>query len=108
MPKREEGSPWRQEDEEGVPPEQRALLVHGMHGRGGTHNQTNSPRGPPEHRAPPAHGMQGRGGESGARPQPKGEGGPPPDQPLTPFVRVLIQEMGGNPQDMQSPPPNAR
>ena len=58
MPEREEGSPRRQEDEEGAPPDQRALLAHGMHGWGGTQNQTNTPRGSPEQRAPPAHGMQ--------------------------------------------------
>ena len=48
MPKREEGIPRIQEDKEGAPPEQHALLAHGMHGQGGTQNSTNAPRGPPE------------------------------------------------------------
>ena len=60
MPEQEEGSPRRQEAKEGAPPEQRALLAHGMHGRGGTQNQTNAPRGPPDHCAPPAHSMPKR------------------------------------------------
>ena len=38
-------------------------------------------------------------------PQPEGEGGAPPEQARTPFVSGLIQEMGGNPQDLRSPPP---
>ena len=32
-------------------------------------------------------------------------GGAPPDQARTTFVRGLIQEMGGNPQDLRMPPP---
>ena len=62
MPKREEGIPRSQEEEEeeGAPPEQRALLAHGMQGRGGPQNPTNAPGRPPEQRAHPTHGMQGR------------------------------------------------
>ena len=108
MPEREEGSPWRQGDEEGAPPEQRAILAHGMHGRGGTQNQTNALRGPPKERAPPVHRMQGLGGESGAGPQPEGEGGTPPVQAHTPFVRGQIQEMGGKPPRPTKPPPPQR
>ena len=49
---------------------------------------------PSKQRAPRAYGIQRQGGERGAVPQPKEEGGPPPEQARTPFVRVLIQEMG--------------
>ena len=75
--------------------------------RGGGEPRTpQSPQGdPPDQRAPPTHGMQGRGGERGDNIPPEGEGGPPPEQAHTPFVRGLIQEMGGNPQDLISPPP---
>ena len=38
----------------------------------------------------------------------EGERGAPPEQACTPFVRSLIQEMGGNPQDLRRPPLNAR
>ena len=49
------------------------------------------------------------GGEGGgASSSPKERGGSPPKQVRTPFVRGLIQEMGGNPQDLRSPPPNTR
>ena len=65
---REEGSPLRQEAEDGAPPEQRALPAHGMQGRGGTQNHADALRGPPEQNAPPAHGMQGRGGGWGRTP----------------------------------------
>ena len=105
MPKREEGSPRIQEAKEGVPPEQRALLAHGMQGRGGSQNPTNALRRPPEQRAPPAHGGQIGGGESGAGTQPDGEGGAPPKQARTPFVRCLIQEIGKTPKDLQIPSP---
>ena len=76
--------------------------------RGGTQNPTDTPRRPPEQRAPPAPGMQRQGGEGGAGPQPDGEGGAPPKQACMPFLRGLIQEMGGNPQTCEAPPPNAR
>ena len=36
-----------------------------------------------------------------------GEGGAPPEQECTPFVRGLIQEMGGG-QDLQRPPTAGR
>ena len=48
------------------------------------------------------------GGERGRTPnilKEMGGGGGPPEQARTPFVRSLIQEMGGNPQDLISPPP---
>ena len=51
MPKREEGSPRRQEAEDGAHPEQRAHLAHGMHGQGASQNPTNAPKGPPKQRA---------------------------------------------------------
>ena len=51
---------------------------------------------------PQAHGVQGGGEGNGAGPQPEGEGGPPPKQPCTPFVRGLNQEMGGHLQDLLS------
>ena len=68
MPEREEGSPRRQEAEEGAPPEQCAILAHDMKGRGGSRNPTNAPRRPLEQRAPLAHDMQVGGGEYGAGP----------------------------------------
>ena len=49
------------------------------------------------------------GGEgNGAGPQLEGEGEPPPEQPRTPFVRGLKQEMGGHPQDLLRTPPWAQ
>ena len=41
----------------------------------------------------------------GAGTQPEGEGGPPPEQPRTPFMRGLNQEMGGHPQYLLRTPP---
>ena len=41
----------------------------------------------------------GRGGGSNQQ----RKGGAPPDQECTPFVRDLIQEMRGSPQDLQRP-----
>ena len=110
MPKREEGNPPSQEEEEeeGAPPEQRALPAHVMQGGGRPPNHETASRGPPKQRAPPAHGMQGQGGGGAGNIQPEGERGPLPDQVRTPFMRGLIQEMEGNPQDQRSPPPNAR
>ena len=102
MPEREEGSPRSQqeEEEEGAPPEQRTLSAHSMQGPGGGQTLTNIQRVPPEQHALPAHGVQGGGGEDGAGPQPDREGGAPPKQARTPFVRGLNQEMGVNPQDL--------
>ena len=79
------GIPQRQEAEEGEPPEQRALLAHGMQGQGGTQNPTNALRRPPEQRAPPLHGVQGGGGEIWLEPQPDGEGGDPPSRLARPL-----------------------
>ena len=44
--------------------------------------------------------------QNGAGSQPEGEGGPPPEQARTPFVRGLNQEMGGHPQDLLRTPPS--
>ena len=44
----------------------------------------------------------------GADSSPKERGGAPPKQACTPFVRGLIQEMGGSPQYLRRPPPAAR
>ena len=50
--------------------------------------------------------MQEQRGEGGITPKPDGEGESPPEQARTSFLRGLIQEMGGNPQDLSSPPPH--
>ena len=50
--------------------------------------------------------MQEQGG--GSTSQPEGEGETPPKQARMPFMRGLIQEMGGNPQDLISPPPHRK
>ena len=105
MPEQEDRNPPIQEEEEGAPPEQRAIPVHGMQGRGRTPNPKTASRGPSEQCAPPTHGMQGQGREGAGNIQPEGKGGPPPNQARTPFLRGLIQEMGGKPQDLRSPPP---
>ena len=47
--------------------------------------------------------MQEREGEVGSTPHQEGEGGATPEQPRTPFVRGLIEEMGDNPQDLRNP-----
>ena len=52
--------------------------------------------------------MEGRGEKGGALSILKERGGAPPEQARTPFMRGLIQEMGGNPQDLRSPTPNAK
>ena len=52
--------------------------------------------------------MREQGGEGGGILHPKREGGAPPEQARTCFMRGLIQEMGGYPQDLRMPPPNAR
>ena len=131
MPSREGGDYPNQEEEEGETPKQRALPAHGMQGRGGGEpeeatgglpeqrafpahgmqerdggrvDQATGEGTPTEQRALPAHGMQERGVEGGGNPQPKEEGGTPPEQARTPFMRGLIQEMGGNPQDLSNPP----
>ena len=85
-----------------------ARTAHGMHGWGGTQTHPEAPRGPPEQRAPPAHGILLHGREGGTGTQPEGVGGAPPKQARTPFLCGLIKKMGGHPQDLQSPPPNAR
>ena len=75
MPEQERGIPQsqREDDGEGVSPEQRAHLVHGMHGQGDPSPRTTSTqRGPPEQRVPQAHGVQGGGEGNGAGPQPEG------------------------------------
>ena len=46
--------------------------------------------------------MQYQGGLGGT-PHREGEGGAPSKQDHTPFMRGLIQEMGGSPQDLQRP-----
>ena len=78
-------------------------------GEGGGPTPKEATGVPPEQRGHPAHVMQeqegGRGGHSPAR---RRGGGAPPEQARTPFLRGLIQEMGGNPQDLRRPPPNAR
>ena len=53
---------------------------------------------PPEQHAPLAYSMQERGG--GGNPYQKGERGVPPEQERAPFVRGLIQEMGGGDLDL--------
>ena len=52
--------------------------------------------------------LRGMGERGGAPPSPTERGGTPPEQARTPFVCGLIQEMGGNPQDLSSPFPIAR
>ena len=69
---------------------------------GGGAYQVTGEGAPPNQRALPAQ-QAGEGG-GGGTPQPEGEGGTPPKQAHTPFVRGLIQEMGGNPQDLSNPP----
>ena len=136
MPAKEGGDSTNQEEEEGTPPNQHALPAHVIQGRGRSPTPEEATGGPPEQRALPAHGMQEREGgdpyqateegalpkqralpvhgmqergrERGSKPQPEGEGGTPPKQASTPFVRGLIQEMGGNPKDLSSPLPTAR
>ena len=44
----------------------------------------------------------------GETPHQEGEGGEPPEQESTPFVRGLIQEMRVIPLDLCSPPPTTR
>ena len=75
---------------------------------GGGPDQATGEGAPPDQRALPAHRMQEQGGEGGSTPHPDGEGGAPPEQARTPFVRGLIQDMGGNPQDLSSPPTTMR
>ena len=43
-------------------------------------------------------------GMRGGKPHQEGEGGIPPNQEHTPFLRNMVQEMGGGPQDLHSPP----
>ena len=107
MPEQEPPPPkiHRKDDRERASPEQRAHLAQGMHGKGESSPCTTSTqRGPPEQRVLKAHGMQGGGEGNGAGPQPEGEGGAPPKQPRTPFVRGLNQEMGTHPQDLLRTP----
>ena len=101
MPELEGGLPQSQREDDGVgaSPEQRAHEAHCMHGQGEPSSRTTrTQKGPPEQRAPQANGVQGGGEENAEGPQPEGEGGPPPKQPRTPFMRALNQEMGGNPK----------
>ena len=59
---------------------------------GGDPDQEVEGGAPPEQRVLLAHGMQER------------ERGEPPEQERTPFVRVLIQEMGEGALELQRPP----
>ena len=76
-----------------------------MKGGGGADQATREGE-TPEQCALPAHGMQERAKDGGSNPQPEGEGGTPPKQACTSFVHGLIQEMGGNPQDLSTPHPH--
>ena len=53
-------------------------------------------------REDPAEEQEPEGAEEG---EDGGGGGAPPEQPRTPFVRGLNQEMGGKPQDLRRTPP---
>ena len=66
------------------------------------------PEGTPPSSVRPQRTACRDGEESGGQDPALREGGPPPNQARTPFVRGLIQEMGGHPQDLSRPPPNAR
>ena len=92
------------EDIDSPPPDQHALPAHGVQAREGVGAPDQDAEGeyPPNQRALPVHGMQERGGGA-----PGKGGGAPPEQERMPFVRGLIQEMGGSPQDLRSPPPTA-
>ena len=81
------------------------LTAHGMQTREGGDLDHGAEEGAPlKQCALPAHGMQERGGEGGRTPYTKGEGGTPPKQARSSFLQGLIQDMGGNPQDLSSPP----
>ena len=77
-------------------PDQCALPLHGMQERegGGGSDQEVKEGVPPKQHALPAHDMQEWGKEEG-NPAQEGKEGPPPKQNRMPFVRSLIQEMGG-------------
>ena len=77
---------------------------HSKTGRGGPDHGTKE-GAPSEQCALPAHGMQER---AGVTPHHEGEGGTPPEQERMPFVHGLIQDMGGNPQELSRPPPTVR
>ena len=152
MSAKEEEEPPNQEEEDGAPPEDHALSVHIMQGRGGGRTPKRPSGDPPSsvrsQRTACKHGKGGgytrapkrghppssvrsqstvcrsggeRGGthkdgtparegaptllgEGGGTHQ-EGEGVTPPNKACTPFVRSLIQEMGGNPQDLSRNPP---
>ena len=63
---------------------------------------------PPKQRALQSHGIHERG-EVGGNPHQEGEGGAPPKQECTPFMSVLIQDMGEAPKTFRdlTPPDEA-
>ena len=103
MQEKNRGVPPDAEVEGGAPPKKRVLPAHGLQERDG---------GDPDHEVEGGNPLISvrflhtacRGGRGGGTPNQERETGTTTNQECTPFMRGLIQEMRGGPQDLHRPP----